>query len=114
MVETVIHMAHSLGMSAIVEQVENAAQARISAGFGADTAQGFFFAHPLSRVDSRSFAAGPDIPVFSRTEAQTLLLANGEAVSVDSLLTDSDPGPDASSAATRPQTVPDSGAQSPT
>jgi EAL domain-containing protein (putative c-di-GMP-specific phosphodiesterase class I) len=112
-VETVIHMAHSLGMSAIVEQVENAAQARISAGFGADAAQGFFFAHPLSRVDSRSFAAGPDIPVFSRTEAQTLLLANGEAVSVDSLLTDTDPGPDASSAVNLPQSVPDSGVQAP-
>jgi len=112
-VETVIHMAHSLGMSAIVEQVENAAQARISAGFGADAAQGFFFAHPLSRVDSRSFAAGPDIPVFSRTEAHTLLLANGEAVSVDSLLTDTDPGPDASSAVTLPQSVPDSGVRAP-
>ena len=45
-VETVVHMAHSLGMSAIVEQVENAAQVRIAASFGADAAQGFFFSHP--------------------------------------------------------------------
>ena len=70
-------MAHSLGMSAIVEQVENAAQVRIAASFGADAAQGFFFARPIPRADARTFAAGPEIPVFSRTEAQTLLLADG-------------------------------------
>ena len=122
-VETVIHMAHSLGMSAIVEQVENAAQVRIAAGFGADAAQGFFFAHPLSRADARTFAAGPDIPVFSRTEGQTLLLADGVAVPVESLRTDVEPEMDASAAPpvpfvpqtvresipqTVPQTVPDS------
>ena len=76
-VETVIHMAHSLGMSAIVEQVENVNQLRIASSFGADAAQGFFFARPIPRADARSFAEGPEIPVFSRTEAQTLLLAEG-------------------------------------
>ncbi len=95
-VETVIHMAHSLGMSAIVEQVESAAQVRIAAGFDADAAQGFFFAHPISRADARTFAAGPEIPVFSRTEARTLLLADGSSAPVESMLTDFEREPDAS------------------
>jgi predicted signal transduction protein with EAL and GGDEF domain len=115
-VETVIHMAHSLGMSAIVEQVESAAQVRIAAGFDADAAQGFFFTHPISRADARTFAAGPEIPVFSRTEARTLLLADGSTAPVESMLTDIDPEPDASEAPTDsadptatmgPQIVPD-------
>jgi EAL domain-containing protein (putative c-di-GMP-specific phosphodiesterase class I) len=111
-VETVIHMAHSLGMSAIVERVENAAQLQIAAGFGADAAQGFFFSHPLARADARMFAAGPDIPVFSRTEGQTLLLADGIAVPVESLLTEVEPEPDASAAPPAPHVqrlVPDVG-----
>jgi len=106
-VETVIHMAHSLGMSAIVEQVETAAQVRIAAGFDADAAQGFFFAHPISRDDVRTFAAGPEIPVFSRTESQTLLMADGTTVPVDSLRTDLEPEPDASEAPPTPRSVPD-------
>jgi EAL domain-containing protein (putative c-di-GMP-specific phosphodiesterase class I) len=106
-VETVIHMAHSLGMSAIVEQVETAAQLRIAASFGADAAQGFFFAHPISRADARTFAASPEIPVFSRTEATTLLLADGESVPVDSLLTDVEPEPDATEAPPAPRAVPE-------
>jgi EAL domain-containing protein (putative c-di-GMP-specific phosphodiesterase class I) len=107
-VETVVHMAHTLGMSAIVEQVENAAQVRIAASFGADAAQGFFFSHPMSRVDARTFAAGPDIPVFSRTDAQILLTSDG-TIPVESLLTDVEPEPDASSAppAHVPQHIPD-------
>jgi EAL domain-containing protein (putative c-di-GMP-specific phosphodiesterase class I) len=106
-VETVIHMAHSLGMSAIVEQVETAAQVRIAAGFDADAAQGFFFTRPISRDDVRTFAAGPEIPVFSRTEGQTLLLAYGTTVPVDSLRTDLEPEPDASEAPPTPRAVPD-------
>ena len=94
-VETVIHMAHSLGMSAIVEQVETAGQVRIAAGFDADAAQGFFFARPIPRADARSFAEGPDIPVFSRTEAQTLLRADGTTAPLDDLLTEQEPEPDA-------------------
>jgi len=108
-VETVIHMAHSLGMSAIVEQVENASQLRIAADFGADAAQGFFFAHPVSQVDARTFAAGPDIPVFSRTDAQLLLLADGATVPVASLLTDDGFGPRAADAPPAPRAVPEVG-----
>ena len=109
-VETVIHMAHSLGMSAIVEQVESAAQVRIAASFDADAAQGFFFAHPISRADARTFAGGSEIPVFSRTEARTLLLADGSSAPVESMLTDIEPEPDASEAPAglpTPRFVPD-------
>ena len=109
-VETVIHMAHSLGMSAIVEQVESAAQVRIAAGFDADAAQGFFFTHPISKADARTFAAGPEIPVFSRTEARTLLLADGSTAPVDSMLTEIEPEPVASETPpdpTAPRVVPD-------
>ena len=51
-VETVIHMAHSLGMSAIVEAVETPAQVAIVREFSADAAQGFFFARPMSSEDA--------------------------------------------------------------
>ncbi len=97
-VETVIHMAHSLGMSAIVEQVENANQLRIAGSFGADAAQGFFFTRPIPQADARKFAAGPEIPVFSRTEAQTFLLADGTTAPLSSLLTEQVPEPEAKDA----------------
>jgi EAL domain-containing protein (putative c-di-GMP-specific phosphodiesterase class I) len=70
-VETVIHMAHSLGMSAIVEAVETATQVEIVRSFNADAAQGFFFARPMSDENARTLAGGSDIPQFSRTEIRT-------------------------------------------
>ena len=72
-VETVIHMAHSLGMSAIVESVETAAQVEIVRSFNADAAQGYFFARPMSGEDAASLAGGPEVPQFSRTEIRTLV-----------------------------------------
>ncbi len=73
-VETVIHMAHSLGMSAIVEAVETAAQVQIVRSFNADAAQGFFFARPMSSENAAALAGGTDVPQFSRTEIRTVLL----------------------------------------
>ncbi len=75
-VETVIHMAHSLGMSAIVESVETASQAEIVRSFSADAAQGFFFARPMSSDDATAFAAGAEVPQFSLTKSQTLMKAH--------------------------------------
>jgi EAL domain-containing protein (putative c-di-GMP-specific phosphodiesterase class I) len=75
-VETVIHMAHSLGMSAIVESVETASQAEIVRSFSADAAQGFFFARPMSSEDATAFAAGAEVPQFSLTKSQTLMKAH--------------------------------------
>ena len=72
-VETVIHMAHSLGMSALVEQVENVAQLEIVRSFGADAAQGFFFALPMSSDDALELARRDDVPHYSRTSERTLL-----------------------------------------
>jgi EAL domain-containing protein (putative c-di-GMP-specific phosphodiesterase class I) len=72
-VETVIHMAHSLGMSAIVERIERATQVDIVRGFGADAAQGFFFAQPMSSDDAAAFAGGPEIPQFSLVRTKTLV-----------------------------------------
>ncbi|MHB1518367.1 MAG: EAL domain-containing protein [Acidimicrobiales bacterium] len=71
-VETVIHMAHSLGMSAIVESVETAGQVAIVRSFNADAAQGFFFARPLSSEDAALMAGCDHVPHFSRTRSRTL------------------------------------------
>jgi EAL domain-containing protein (putative c-di-GMP-specific phosphodiesterase class I) len=78
-VETVIHMAHSLGMSAIVESVETAAQVEIVRAFNADAAQGFFFARPMSSDDAVVFAAGPEVPQFSCREIRTLVVPRSGA-----------------------------------
>jgi EAL domain-containing protein (putative c-di-GMP-specific phosphodiesterase class I) len=79
-VETVIHMAHSLGMSAIVECVETLGQVQIVRAFDADAAQGFFFAPPMSSDDAAAFAAGPEIPQFSRTEVRTLVAPSDHSI----------------------------------
>ena len=73
-VETVIHMAHSLGMSTICEWVETADQVEIVRGFKADAAQGFFFSRPMSSEDAVALASGPEVPQFSRTEIRTLVV----------------------------------------
>jgi EAL domain-containing protein (putative c-di-GMP-specific phosphodiesterase class I) len=91
-VETVIHMAHSLGMSAIVESVETASQVDIVRSFRADAAQGFFFAKPMSSQDAAAFAAGPDVPQFSFTETMTLMKphAGPEALAAAAATTEAD------------------------
>ncbi len=84
-VETVIHMAHSLGMSTIVEWVETASQVEIVRAFNADAAQGFFFSLPMQSEDAIAFASGPEIPHFSRTEQRMLLgpRTEGSVVATD-------------------------------
>jgi EAL domain-containing protein (putative c-di-GMP-specific phosphodiesterase class I) len=72
-VETVIQMAHSLGMTAIVEWVETEAQVEIVRSFKADAAQGFFFSRPMSCEDAAAMAGGPEVPQFSRTQIRTLV-----------------------------------------
>ncbi len=93
-VETVIHMAHSLGMSAIVECVETPKQVEIVRAFGADAAQGFFFARPISGEEVLVFARGPEVPVFSLAEVRTVVRGDDEPLSVESLLdSTAHPGP---------------------
>jgi EAL domain-containing protein (putative c-di-GMP-specific phosphodiesterase class I) len=72
-VESVVHLAHSSGMSAIVEGVETAHQVDLARSFDADGAQGFFFARPLSAEDATAMASAPVVPRYSRTEPLTLL-----------------------------------------
>jgi len=72
-VESVVHLAHSCGMSAIVEGVETAHQVALARQFGADGAQGFFFARPLSAEEATALAAAPVVPRYSRSEPLTLL-----------------------------------------
>ncbi len=72
-VESVVHLAHSCGMSAIVEGVETAHQVELAATFGADGAQGYFFARPLSAEEATTLASAPVVPRYSRSEALTLL-----------------------------------------
>ena len=78
-VETVIKMAHSLGMTAIVEWVETEAQVEIVRSFNADAAQGYFFSVPLSSEAAAAMAAGPDVPQFSRTQSRTLVRSGDES-----------------------------------
>ena len=78
-VETVIQMAHSLGMSAIVEWVETEAQVEIVRSFNADAAQGYFFSRPMSCEDAASMARGPEVPQFSRTHIRTLERPDGSS-----------------------------------
>jgi EAL domain-containing protein (putative c-di-GMP-specific phosphodiesterase class I) len=98
-VETVIHMAHSLGMSTICEWVETASQVEIVRAFNADAAQGFFFSRPMSSDDAVAFAAGPDLPHFSRTEQRTVLVRRGDGgfaadTGADGTPTEGEPGDD--------------------
>jgi EAL domain-containing protein (putative c-di-GMP-specific phosphodiesterase class I) len=72
-VETVIHMAHSLGMSAIAERVETIEEVEIVRSFKADAAQGFFFAKPMSSDDAVEFAAGAEVAQFSLNKTMTLM-----------------------------------------
>ncbi len=90
-VETVIHMAHSLGMSAVVECVETNEQVEIVRKFDADAAQGFFFARPMRAEHAEALAAGPDIPRFSLTETRTLVLFDDQVLELDEFTLDSEP-----------------------
>lgn len=47
-VEAIIHVSHSLAMSTVAEGVETAPQVATLVEFGADVAQGYFFAAPMS------------------------------------------------------------------
>jgi hypothetical protein len=115
-VETVIHMAHSLGMSAIVEAVETAAQVEIVRSFNADAAQGFFFARPMSVEDAAALAGGPEIPQFSRTHLRTMVLPGDGSTEPGAAPTGATAEPDGHMAPTRTdpageQPAPEGGAE---
>lgn len=67
-VDAIVHVGHSLAMSAVAEGVETARQVAILREFGADVAQGYFFSHPLSADDTRALAATEPRVVFPLTD----------------------------------------------
>ncbi|MDA8356424.1 MAG: EAL domain-containing protein [Actinomycetota bacterium] len=60
-VETVIHLAHSAGMSTVAEGVETALHAAIVSEFESDAAQGYFFAPPMDGASAARLASSPDL-----------------------------------------------------
>ena len=59
-VETVVHLAHSSGMTAVAEGVETAQHSKIVREFDCDAAQGYFFARPLEVDIACELARLPD------------------------------------------------------
>ena len=64
MVETIVHVSHSLGICTVAEMVETGKQVRILRELGADVGQGFFFAPPLAVEDALTLTTMDPLPVF--------------------------------------------------
>ena len=67
MVETIVHVSHSLGICTVAESVETARQVRILRELGADVGQGYFFAKPLAVEDALMLTTMDPLPVFPLT-----------------------------------------------
>jgi len=68
MVETIIHVSHSLGVCTVAESVETAEQVKILRELGADVGQGYFFAKPLAVEDALMLTTMDPLPVFPLTD----------------------------------------------
>jgi EAL domain-containing protein (putative c-di-GMP-specific phosphodiesterase class I) len=64
MVETIVHVSHSLGICCVAESVETARQVSILRELGADVGQGYFFAPPLAVEDAHTLTTMDPLPVF--------------------------------------------------
>jgi EAL domain-containing protein (putative c-di-GMP-specific phosphodiesterase class I) len=67
MVETIVHVSHSLGICTVAESVETARQVRILRKLGADVGQGYFFAPPMSAAEALELTTRDPLPVFDLT-----------------------------------------------
>jgi EAL domain-containing protein (putative c-di-GMP-specific phosphodiesterase class I) len=67
MVETIVHVSHSLGICTVAESVETARQVKILRELGADVGQGYFFAKPLALEDALTLTTMDPLPVFPLT-----------------------------------------------
>ena len=67
MVETIVHVSHSLGICTVAESVETALQVKILRELGADVGQGYFFAKPLAVEDALTLTTMDPLPVFPLT-----------------------------------------------
>jgi EAL domain-containing protein (putative c-di-GMP-specific phosphodiesterase class I) len=58
----VTHLAHTLDLTVVIEGVETLAHRTVAVEFGADFAQGFYFARPIEgqRVERTLFRMSPD------------------------------------------------------
>ena len=72
MVETIVHVSHSLGICTVAESVETAEQVKILRELGADVGQGYFFAKPLAVEDALALTTMDPLPVFPLTDLDTL------------------------------------------
>jgi len=77
-VETIVRVSHSLGICTVAEGVESAEQVAILRQVGADVAQGYFFAPPLSAEDAQALTVMEPLPVFTLPEP-----AEGDEVEED-------------------------------
>ncbi len=68
MVETIVHVSHSLGICTVAESVETAQQVKILRELGADVGQGYFFAKPLAVEDALVLTTMDPLPVFPLTD----------------------------------------------
>jgi EAL domain-containing protein (putative c-di-GMP-specific phosphodiesterase class I) len=67
MVETIVHVSHSLGICTVAESVETSRQVRILRELNADVGQGYFFAPPLAVEDALTLTTMEPVPVFPLT-----------------------------------------------
>lgn len=67
-VESIVKLCFSLGISTVAEAVETAEQVAILREIGAAAAQGFFFSRPLSADHAFELAAMNPLPHFSLTD----------------------------------------------
>jgi EAL domain-containing protein (putative c-di-GMP-specific phosphodiesterase class I) len=59
LVETIIHVSHSLALTTVAEGIETAQQMAILREFGADVGQGFLLAPPMAAAEARAVAHDP-------------------------------------------------------
>jgi hypothetical protein len=67
MVETIVHVSHSLGICTVAESVETGRQVRILRELNADVGQGYFFAPPMAVNDAHALTTKDPLPVFALT-----------------------------------------------
>lgn len=67
-VESIVKLCFSLGISTVAEAVETAEQVAILREIGAAAAQGYFFSRPLSADDAYALAAMNPLPHFSLSD----------------------------------------------
>jgi EAL domain-containing protein (putative c-di-GMP-specific phosphodiesterase class I) len=65
MVETIVELSRSLGICTVAEAVETADQVAMLREIGAEAAQGYFFATPLTADDAYAMAVMSPLPCFA-------------------------------------------------